>query len=84
MEDVVPVAADAVRHLVGKDHETTQIIDEICGVIVGVGGRGDSETYVALFRPEQRVDATRVVVEAVAKGAWSFPHCLKEHGYPIS
>ena len=83
VEDAVPVATHAVRHLVGKGGGTARLIEEICGVIVGVGDRGDGEAYVALFGPEQRVDAARAIVEAVARGAWSLPHRLKEHGYPI-
>ena len=77
------MAAHAVRHLVGKGGHTARIIEEICGVIVGVGDRGDGEAYVRLFGPEKRVDAARAIVEAVARGAWSLPHRLKEHGYPI-
>ena len=57
MEEAVPVAADVVRHLVGKGGTTARLIEEICGVIVGVGDRGDGMAYVALFGPERRVDA---------------------------
>ena len=77
------MATHAVRHLVGKGGGTARLIEEICGVIVGVGDRGDGEAYVALFGPEQRVDAARAIVEAVARGAWSLPPRLKKHGYPI-
>lgn len=35
VEDAVLVAADAVRHLVGKRGNTSPVIEEICGVIVG-------------------------------------------------
>ena len=84
VEDAVPVAADGVRHLVGKGGNTARLIEDICGVIVGVGDRGDGEAYVTLFGPARRVDAARVLVDAVARGgAWSLPHRLKEHGYPI-
>ena len=83
VEDAVPVAAHTVCHLVGKGGGTTRLIEDICSVIVAVGDRGDGEAYIALFGPEQRMDAARVIVEAVARGAWSLPHCLKEHGCPI-
>ena len=84
MEDAVPVAADAVQHLVGKGGNTVRLIEEICGVIVGVGDRGDGEAYVMLFGPEWRVEAARVLVDAVSRvGAWSLPHRLKQYGYPI-
>ena len=84
VEDSVSVAADAVRHLVGKGGNTARLIEDICGVIVGVGDRGDGEAYVTLFGPERRVEAARVLVDAVSRGgAWSLPHRLKQHGYPI-
>ena len=84
VEDSVPVAADAVRHLVGKGGHTARLIEDICGVIVGVGDRGDGEAYVTLFGPERRVNAAMAIVDAVSRGgAWSLPHRLKEHGYPI-
>ena len=35
VEDAVLVAADAVRHLVSKRGNTSPVIEEICGVIVG-------------------------------------------------
>ena len=77
------MAAHAVRHLMGKGGGTARLIEDICGVIVGVGDRGDGEAYVALFGPQQRVNAARAIVEAVVRGAWSLPHRLKEHGFPI-
>ena len=84
VEDSVPVAADAVRHLVGKGGHTARLIEDICGVIVGVGDRGDGEAYVTLFGPERRVNAAMAIVDAVSRGgAWSLPHRLKKHGYPI-
>ena len=84
VEDSVPVAADAVRHLVGKGGNTARLIEDICGVIVGVGDRGDGEAYVTLFGPERHVNAAMAIVDAVSRGgAWSLPHRLKEHGYPI-
>ena len=84
MEDSVPVAADAVRHLVGKGRNTARLIEDITGVIVGVGDRGNSEAYATLFGPKRRVEAARVLVDAVSRGgAWSLPHHLKQHGYPI-
>ena len=55
-----------------------------CGVIVGVGDRGDGEAYVTLFEPKRRVNAAMAIVDVVSRGgAWSLPHRLKEHGYPI-
>ena len=84
MEDSVSVAADAVRHLVGTGGNTARLIEDICGLIVGVGDRGDGEAYVTLFGPERHVDAARVLVDAVASGgAWSLPHRLEKHGYSI-
>ena len=68
VEDSVPVAADAVRHLVGKGWNTARLIEEICGVIVGVGDRGDDEAHVTLFGPERHVEAARVLVDAVSGG----------------
>ena len=69
MEDAVPVAADVMRHLVGKGGTTTWLIKEISGVIVGVGDKSDGEAYDTLFGLEQHVDATQAIVEIVAKGA---------------
>ena len=85
MEDSVPVAADAVQHLVGKGGHTIRLIEDICGVIVGVGNSGNSEAYVTLFGPERHVNAAMAIVDAVSRGggAWSLPHRLKEHGHPI-
>ena len=83
MEDAVQVAAYAVRHMVGKGGGTTRLIKDISNIIVRVDDRGDGEAYVVLFGPEQRVDAARAIVEAVARGVWSLPHRLKEHGFPI-
>ena len=83
MEDAVLVAANAVQHLVGKGRTTASVIEEICGVIVGVGDRGDGEAYIALFGPERCVDAAWVIVEAVEGGAWSLPRRLKEHEFLI-
>ena len=68
MEDSIPVAADAVPHVVGKGGHTAQLIEEITGVIVGVGDRGDREAYVMLFGPERRVDAAMVIVRVVVVG----------------
>ena len=41
VEEAVPVAADAVCHLVGKGGGTTRLIEDITSIIVGVGDRGD-------------------------------------------
>ena len=71
------------RHLVGKGGNTAWLIEDICGVIVAMGDRGDGEEYVVLFGPEQRVDAAQAVVEEVARGAWSFSRRLKERKFPI-
>lgn len=57
MEGAVPMAANAVRHLVGKGSGIARLIEEIAGVIVAVADRGDSETYVALVGPERHVNA---------------------------
>ena len=62
------MAADAVRHLVGKGGNTARLIEEITGVIVGVGDRGDGEAYVTLFGPERRVNAAMAIVDAVSRG----------------
>ena len=83
MENSIPVAADAVPHVVGKGGHTARLIEEITGVIVGVGDRGDGEAYVTLFGPERRVDAALAIVKAVAGGAWSLPRRLKERGFPM-
>ena len=83
VEDSIPVAADAVPHVVGKGGHTARLIEEITGVIVGVGDRGDGEAYVTLFGPERRVDAALAIVKAVAGGAWSLPRRLKERGFPM-
>ena len=80
----VLMVAHAMRHLVGKSGVTVHLIEEICCIIVGMGDRGNGEAYVALFGPEQHLDAARVIVKAVAKGAWSLPHRLKERGYYIN
>ena len=68
VEDSIPVAVDAVPHVVGKGGHTARLIEEITGVIVGVGDRGDGEAYVTLFEPERRVDAALAIVKAVAGG----------------
>ena len=71
-------------HVVGKGGHTARLIEEITGVIVGVGDRGDGEAYVMLFGPERRVDAALAIVKAVAGGgAWSLPRRLKERGFPM-
>ena len=77
------MAADAVPHVVGKGGHTARLIEEITGVIVGVGDRGDREAYVTLFGLERRVDAALAIVKAVAGGAWSLPRRLKERGFPM-
>ena len=71
MEDSVPVAVDAVPRMVGKGGHTAQLIEEITGVIIGVGDWGDGEAYVTLFGPERRVDTAATIVRAVAGWAWS-------------
>ena len=68
VDNAVIVAANAVRHLVGKGGNTAWLIEEICGIIVGVGDRGDGEAYVTLFGPERHVEAARVLVDAVSRG----------------
>ena len=78
------MATHAVWHLLGKGGGATRLIEDICGVIVGMGDRGDGEAYVALYGPEQHVDAAWAIVEALVKGAWSLPRHLKEPGFPIS
>ena len=83
VEDSIPVAADAVPHVVGKSGHTARLIEDITGVIVGVGDRGDGEAYVTLFGPEGRVDVAIAIVRAVAGGAWSLPRRLKERGFPM-
>ena len=83
VEDSIPVAADAVPHVVGKGRHTARLIEEITGVIVGVGDRGDGEAYVTLFGPEWRVDVALAIVKAVAGGARSLPRRLKERGFPM-
>ena len=83
MEDSIPVAADAVPHVVGKGRHTARLIEEITGVIVGVGDSGDGEAYVTLFGPERRVDAAIAIVRMVAGGAWFLPCRLKECGFPM-
>ena len=67
------MAADAVRHLVGKGGNTARLIEEITGVIVGVGDRGDGEAYVTLFGPERRVNAAMAIVDAVSRGGGLVP-----------
>ena len=62
------MVADAVPYVVGKGGYTARLIEDITGVIVGVGDRGDGEGYVMLFGPERRVDAALVIVKAVAGG----------------
>ena len=57
----------------GKGGNTARIIEEICGVIVGVGDRGDGEAYVTLFGPKWRVEAARVLVDAVLRGGGLVP-----------
>ena len=44
---------------------------------------GDGEAYVPLFGLEQRVDASRAIVEAMARGARSLPCYLKERRFCI-
>ena len=77
------MAADVVPHVVGKGGHTARLIEEITGVIVGVGDRGDGEAYVTLFGPEWRVDAAMAIVQVVEGGAWSLPCHLKEHGFLV-
>ena len=55
-------------HVVGKGGHTARLIEDITGVIVGVGDRGDGEAYVTLFGLEQRADAAMAIVRAVAGG----------------
>ena len=83
VEDSVPMAADAMPHVMGKGGHTALLIEDITGVIVGVGDRGDGEAYVTLFGPERRVGAAIAIVRAVAGGAWSLPRRLKERGFPM-
>ena len=66
------MAANTVPHVVGKGGHTARLIEEITGVIVGVGERGDGEAYVTLFGPERHVDAAIAIVRAVA-GGWLGP-----------
>ena len=51
VEDAIPMAAYALPHLVVKGGTTTQLIEDICGVIVGVGDWGGGTAHVALFGP---------------------------------
>ena len=84
VEDSVLVAADAMPHVVGKGGHTARLIQEITGVIVGVGDRGDGEAYVTLFGPERHVDAAMAIVRVVVGGgAWCLPRRLKERGFPM-
>ena len=62
------MAANAVPHVVGKGGHTAWLIEDITGVIVGVGDRGDGEAYVTLFGPERRVNIAIAIVRAVAGG----------------
>lgn len=83
VEEAVPVATDAVYHLVGKGGGTAWLIEDITSIIVGVGDKGDGVAYIALFGLEWCVDAAHTIVEVVVKGAWSLPCCLKECRFPI-
>ena len=78
-----PVAAHAVRHLVGKSGTTARLIEDICGIIFGVCDAGDGTASVTLFGPDKHLEAARVIVEAMETGAWSLPRRLKERGFRI-
>ena len=82
-EVTFPVAAHAVRHLVGKSGTTARLIEDICGIILGVCDAGDGTASVTLFGPDKHLEAARVIVEAMETGAWSLPRRLKERGFRI-
>ena len=83
VEDSIPVAANVVPHVVGRGGHTARLIEDITGIIVGVGDRGGGEAYVTLFGPERHVDAAMAIVRVVVGGAWSLPCRLKECGFPM-
>ena len=56
VDDSIPVAANTMQHMVGKGGHTTRLIEDISGVIVGVGDRGNGEVTNALFGPKRHVD----------------------------
>ena len=68
VEDSVPVSTNAVPQVVGKGGHTVRLIEEITGVIVGVGDRGDGEAYIMLFGLERRVNAAMAIARAVVGG----------------
>lgn len=60
-EDIVLVVAHAMHHLVGKGGTTTQLIKDICGIVVGVGNRGDGRhTFCCLDQNDMSMLAKRL------------------------
>ena len=65
------VPRSSVPHLVGRGGRTIEIIENLFGIIVGVGDRGDGEARVTMWGPQDRLDGGKHVVDCVVQGGRS-------------
>ena len=61
----------SVPHLVGRGGRTIELIENLLGIIVGVGDGGEGEARVTLWGPRDRLDGGRQVIDCVVRGGRS-------------
>ena len=65
------VPRSSVPHLVGRGGRTIELIENVLGLIVGVGDGGDGQARVTLWGPKDRLDGGKQVVDCVVQGGRS-------------
>ena len=65
------VPRTSVPHLVGRGGRTIQLIENLLGIIVGVGDGGEGEARVTLWGPKDRLAGGKRVVDCVVQGGRS-------------
>ena len=72
------VARASVPHLVGRGGRTVADLEETLGIIIGIAdSQEENRALVTLIGPEDRLQAAKHVVEAIAKGARSLLSRIK-------
>ena len=74
----VPLPRKVIPHLVGKGGNTIRMIEDTIGVIIGVMEGQEGQANVSLVGPAHRIATARPIIQAVAGGAWSLLHRIKE------
>ena len=74
----VPLPRKVIPHLVGKGGNTIRLIEDTIGVIIGVMEGQEGQASVSLVGPAHRIATARPIIQAVAGGAWSLLHRIKE------